>query len=169
MGGSRESVCTHNPPAESHSSPRGEEERGSLSCFPTLPCQLLLAGSHPAPGGPRCLPGRLRGPTGTISAALGQRAPAPEPPHPCIPASPHPCIPASPHPCIPAHHSPSSPTLGVGRGPRFPTGHQGYKILPFRQNAVSRCLLGPSLRAPPQVLPMRPGEPAEAALLFQPR
>lgn len=114
MGGSRESVCTHNPPAESHSSPRGEEERGSLSCFPTLPCQLLLAGSHPALGGPRCLPGRLRGPTGTISTALGQRAPAPEPLHPCTPAFPHPCTPAPLHPhilhpCIPTPLHPCTP------------------------------------------------------------
>lgn len=119
MGGSRESVCTHKPPAESHSSPRGEEERGSLSCFPTLPCQLLLLAAgllRAAHAASRAAAGAGTGrasPPGLLTAAplfpalLQSYSPAllypcaPEPTWLCIPTFLHPCIlsPAPMHPC----------------------------------------------------------------------
>lgn len=120
---------------EPQSSPRGEEERGSLSCFPTLRCQLRLAGSPPAAHA-ASLPRRLH--------PLLPRARKPLNPAPCTLGSCtlgsctlHPytlqlCNPAAlqPAPCISAPlHSTASPHPfhGSGGDPNSTQGTTGMK------------------------------------------
>lgn len=161
MGGSRESVCTHKPPAESHSSPRGEEERGSLSCFPTLPCQLrllaarLLRAAHAAsraaagagtgrssPPDPSLL--HPCAPVPCIPALLQSYGPAllypcaPESTWCCIPTFLHPCILTALHPRTPTLLYPLQPCIPVPLHPCIRTPPNPYISVPLHP-----CLLSP--------------------------
>lgn len=143
MGGSRESVCTQNPPARAAElSPRG----GGAGLPFLLPHPALPA---PACWQPSCSPRGLPAPPASSPAAPGQKTPKSCTLHPGVlhlgvlhPASLHPAAlqPCSPttctlHLCAPAHHSLSSPFPRVRRGPQFHPGHHEDEILPPRQCA----------------------------------
>lgn len=149
MGGSRESVCTQNPPARAAElSPRG----GGAGLPFLLPHPALPA---PACWQPSCSPRGLPAPPASSPAAPGQKTPKSCTLHPGVlhlgvlhPASLHPAAlqPCSPttcalHLCAPALHSLSSPFPRVRRGPQFHPGHHRDEILPSRQCAVCfhRC------------------------------
>lgn len=133
MGGSRESVCTQNPPARAAElSPRG----GGAGLPFLLPHPALPA---PACWQPSCSPRSLPAPPASSPAALGQKAPESCTLWSCTLGSCtlHPCTlqlcnPAAlqPAPCISAPlHSTASPHPfhGSGGGPHSTQGTTGMK------------------------------------------